>query len=1045
MIHAPSTCVLIVSGRSSRQLNYGADQKYFRYVVIVDHNDMGQDDAAAIRNIEQHQTQQESGKARRLESIERERERARVNGGTWGKAQEERYKALRLEHDKALQERYKARKKAKQKRETEDKLLRAEKAALRNAEQLRALHERKKIWEETEAYEQAGYLQIKRLLKEAPIWFQQNFIEADQLFREGTFANFNLEATYRSLKLEFLREWFQKDALESSKPTIELDDEQLLAIGSVDGNFQVIARAGSGKTATAVRRAYFLVRHCGIRPNEIMLLAFNKNAALEIRKRLLIMFKPEAEALIIKKRQSIKKAQKGHKKLDFEIDDKAIFEVANTLGVELPFAMTFHALALAIVQPSGSILYDDEDSNALSKSTLVQTLVNEVLNDDAKANSIQQLLMAHFKADWTKIIEGNYPLPPEELLILRRSLPNQSIDGKYLKSFGEKLIADFLFEHSVEYYYERTFFWNNIKYQPDFTVLNGTSSGVIIEYFGLVGDPGYDREIIKKRNYWEKQKNWQLIEIYPPDIARGYKHLSNLLIKHLHDAGVRTIRRTDEEIWSLIKDDSILRYTKVVDGFIERCRQIGLDSTLLSRKIRSHQAISDIESRFLKQAGYLLEMYESALKERGDTDFGEVLSDSAVAISSGNTKFHRTRGNGNLRTLKYLFVDEFQDFSFHFNELLQAILEQNPGLSVFCVGDDWQAINSFAGSNLTYYHNFVDLVPDAKRLLLSTNYRSDANVVEFGNLIMLGTGSPALAKKPGVNVSELCFLDSFVATPSEQEKHGFDEITPATLRIIQSQLESDRDVVILLRTKYVPYSMDKKLSEVKGNGLDKYLMHIRSFFDKELANRITISTTHKYKGREKQCVIILDAKEKRYPLIHPDWVFSRILGSDLLEMVEEERRLFYVAATRAVDKLFIISEEESLTPFIDSHRRQRLCKVLDWQTLRGPDDKTSAIVVRISSVGYVQDSGTYAIRGQLKSCGYRFIPGETKYWQKAYLPEIFSLSKLKLESWAIPRDDLDVDGIQVIVNLAPYGEIGRYKIENGSWICEFEDGSNLKL
>jgi DNA helicase-4 len=390
-------------------------------------------------------------------------------------------------------------------------------------------------------------------------------------------------------------------------------------------------------------------------------------------------------------------------------------------------------------------------------------------------------------------------------------------------------------------------------------------------------------------------------------------------------------------------------------------------------------------------------------------------------------------------------VDEFQDFSFHFNGLLQAILEQNPTLSVFCVGDDWQAINSFAGSNLTYYHNFVDLVPDAKRLSLSTNYRSDANVVEFGNLIMLGTGSPALAKKPGVNVPELCFLDSFVATPSEQEKHGFDEITPATLRIIQSQLVSDRDVVILSRTNYVPYSLDKNLSEVKGNGLDKYLTHIRSSFDKELANRITISTAHKYKGREKQCVIILDAKDRRYPLIHPDWVFSRILGSDLLEMVEEERRLFYVAATRAIDKLFIISERESLTPFIDSKPNwQRLCKVLDWQSLRGPDEKTSSIVVRISSVRFVKAPGTYAIRGKLNSSGYRFISGETKYWQKAYLPEIFSLSKLKLESWAIPRDDLDVDGIQVSVNLAPNGEIGRYRIENGSWICEFEDGSNLK-
>ncbi len=36
------------------------------------------------------------------------------------------------------------------------------------------------------------------------------------------------------------------------------DDEQILAIATVEGNVRVIARAGSGKTSTLILRFWFL-------------------------------------------------------------------------------------------------------------------------------------------------------------------------------------------------------------------------------------------------------------------------------------------------------------------------------------------------------------------------------------------------------------------------------------------------------------------------------------------------------------------------------------------------------------------------------------------------------------------------------------------------------------------------------------------------------------------------------------------------------------------------------------------------------------------
>jgi DNA helicase IV len=89
------------------------------------------------------------------------------------------------------------------------------------------------------------------------------------------------------------------------------------------------------------------------------------------------------------------------------------------------------------------------------------------------------------------------------LCLYRRSLPKEGIDGKYYKSFGEKAIADFLFEHNIKYKYEHDFWWNGINYRPDFTIFKGENQGIIIEYFGLAGTPDYDAMSNEKRDYWQ--------------------------------------------------------------------------------------------------------------------------------------------------------------------------------------------------------------------------------------------------------------------------------------------------------------------------------------------------------------------------------------------------------------------------------------------------------------------------------------------------------------------------------------------------------------
>jgi len=53
-------------------------------------------------------------------------------------------------------------------------------------------------------------------------------------------------------------------------------------------------------------------------------------------------------------------------------------------------------------------------------------------------------------------------------------------------------------------------------------------------------------------------------------------------------------------------------------------------------------------------------------------------------------------------------VDEYQDISAQRLKLLKKILERNPNCKLFCVGDDWQSIMGFSGSNLNYFVNFKE-------------------------------------------------------------------------------------------------------------------------------------------------------------------------------------------------------------------------------------------------------------------------------------------------------------------------------------------------
>ncbi|NVN91493.1 MAG: UvrD-helicase domain-containing protein [Desulfuromonadales bacterium] len=820
-----------------------------------------------------------------------------------------------------------------------------------------------------------------------------SYLYVDTFYNEFC-KDFILVNEYERDNVTFVKDWLSKHIPPDKSGKIQSpDDEQVSAIGEVNHHTQVVARAGSGKTTTIVNRAHFLQKHCGVAPSEMLLLAFNNNAAAEIAERL----------------------------------DKR-------LNGNTPFTMTFHALAYALVHPEESILYDNPSGNNLALSRAFQIIINDHLNQPEFEILIREIMLAHFRQDWERILKGGLNLSKEEMILFRRSRLNESLSGHAVKSFGEKVIADFLFEHDVTYKYERNHDWNNINYRPDFTLFATDKSGVIIEYFGMSGDADYDEMSEQKREYWRKKQNWQLLEYIPSDItSAGVACFREQLKVDLELCGIPCKQLSEDEIWDKLKKRGVIdRFTGAIRGFILKCRKNWLLPNELSTLIQGFGVLDETERLFNNLALHFYNVYMERIDATGEDDFDGLMQKATINIEAGITRFDRKAGSGDLKNLRYVFIDEFQDFSEHFWRLVDAMRKQNPNIKFFCVGDDWQAINGFAGSDLKFFSNFENHFENSLQKYISTNYRSSQLIVNIGNSLMAGLGKPARSHKESAGEVITADLSTFMPTLTERKRHSTDKITPAVARLVSDALNMGSSIVMLSRNNYLPYYLSDVTMETppdKKLGLDDFLLSVRSYFPEALHDRISISTAHKYKGKEKLTVIILDAIARCYPLIHPDWIFARILGDDPRKIIEEERRLFYVALTRAVDKLIIITEKDTTSAFFDDIQSRSKPPCIHWDNFPPPAavGEYGVVVVKVTSQATRGSSPTYNRRDLLKACGYDW-ESTGKGWAKGFSTQAFDLELVKHEVWAT-----DADGIEVCLYDEQQIELKKYFVDGGVW------------
>ncbi|MBK8324894.1 MAG: UvrD-helicase domain-containing protein [Betaproteobacteria bacterium] len=169
--------------------------------------------------------------------------------------------------------------------------------------------------------------------------FATNFLGADRLFNQASPEHLTFKE-YEEEKIRFVQRWMEENLpSQGTKPRPLPDEEQALAIATVGCHVQLSARAGSGKTETVANRAVFLQRHCDIAPAEMLLLAFNRDAAREMAERL----------------------------------------KSKLCGASLPHVMTFHALAYALVPGAKTLLVNAADGSDQSLNEEFQQVLLDAM------------------------------------------------------------------------------------------------------------------------------------------------------------------------------------------------------------------------------------------------------------------------------------------------------------------------------------------------------------------------------------------------------------------------------------------------------------------------------------------------------------------------------------------------------------------------------------------------------------------------------------------------------------------------------------------
>lgn len=629
-----------------------------------------------------------------------------------------------------------------------------------------------------------------------------------------------------------------------------LDEQQMECIVGDFHNQLVIAGAGTGKTTTIVGKVKYLLATGKCKPEDILLLSFTKASAAEMGERL-----------------------------------------QREIGIQLD-VQTFHSCGLGIIRSVHHI----QPTVFLNTSKFIRDKLKELTKDEHYLKLLNRYLLYN---KTTVKTEFDFKSEAEYLQYLREKrnplvpLKNEN----YYKSGGEVDIADFLTMHGVKYQYEANYPHDTRtpeypkQYAPDFFL---PEYNIYIEYYGIDRkgnvpsffksrhgkSPSVEyREGMEWKAKTHKQYHTKLIECFAYEKFEG--NLCDNLSRHLQAAGVKYNPSSQQDVWEMIRNDSEKRIQALFCTLLNLSKSC--DCSIAELRAKNEKAVMDEKdridnSKIIELFEPIYTAYEKYLEENFYIDFNDMINQASKLVRSGAYK----------NTWKYVIVDEYQDISKSRFGLLKA-LRNSADYKLFCVGDDWQSIYRFSGSDIGYILKFQKYWGETSISRIETTYRFTKSLIDI-------SGTFVMRNQEQIRKS----LKSLSNNMDFALGYGL------YIRDLRA-LPVNSNVLFLGRYKDDFENLKKGLLRGSARLFSRNREHIVFLQRPDL--KISFMTVHKSKGLQADYVFILNNERgvKGFP--------SEIEDPEILGLLQEtsetypfaeERRLYYVAMTRAKKKVFLV-------------------------------------------------------------------------------------------------------------------------------------------
>lgn len=704
----------------------------------------------------------------------------------------------------------------------------------------------------------------------------------------------------------------QKEYLDSilkdCDPKIHLDEDQRKVVLTDEDYCLVVAGAGAGKTTTVAAKVKYLVEKQKIDPKQVLVISFTNKAVNELKQRII-----------------------------------------GDLHIECPIA-TFHSTGNAVLHKNNPDKLNIVDSNKLY--FVVQDYFRDtVLRNESAVNNLILFFASYFDAPYegkdlnaffNNIAKSNFTSMRSELddfkqqVIDARSKKTVTIQSEIMRSNQEVEIANFLYLNGIDYEYEPLYQYDILfsrkPYTPDFKISQGNMLAYI-EHFGITEDGRNDRyspdelaaykKAVNDKVKLHRQHGTKLI--YTFSSYKDRRPLIDHLREQLEQAGFELCPRSNKEVMEKLVTSEENRYIRklvtLICRFITNFKTNGYTADEFNRMYHSTQ---NVRTRlFLNICNDCFLEYERFLKENQAVDFQDMINESARILREVKEMKQKLQ-------FRYIIVDEYQDISRQRFDLVSALHEVTDA-KIIAVGDDWQSIYAFSGSDITLFTKFAEKMGYAKLLKIVRTYRNSQEVIDIaGNFIQKNKTQIEKDLISPKHIEDPVIIYTYDSTRKDRDGDNRSGVTYATAHAVEVALEQiiqynkeegkpdDSTILLLGRFGFDGDRLEK-------SGLFEYITRgnkIRSVKYPKLD--ITFMTAHSSKGLGYDNVIVVNGRNETYGFpskIENDPVLSFVVKEDLSIEYAEERRLFYVAMTRTKNRVFFIAPKQNPSEFLIEIKR----------------------------------------------------------------------------------------------------------------------------